>query len=360
MSESSATVAETLISKLDCSDPLYLHASDSSSLTIVNIKLKGTENYMVWANAVKLALRAKNKMGFIDKTCIKSKTDKVLENQWDRCNSVVLTWLLNYVSEELYVGQVYSELASEVWEDLKETYDRVDGSVMFGLYQKINSVTKNGSTVSDYYHRINTMWKQFDAMVQLPSCTCQASKDFNDFNQLIKLMQFLMGLDDIYQPVRTNLLTRDPLPTIKTAFSIISREESHRGSNTSSTVLNKGQNMVFLSKTNHSYENKRKFVKGPNPNFQCTHCNKLGHTVDRCFEIVGYPQGNKPRSGQGSNNNQYNQTSKSANTTNPYKSSQSTSSSSNDVLPSLTAEQFTKLMGMLNDKTSENQSNNCV
>ncbi|MFS7950713.1 putative retrotransposon Copia-like protein [Helianthus anomalus] len=51
----------TLISKLDASDPLYLHASDSSSLTIVNIKLKGTENYIVWSNAMKLALLAKNK-----------------------------------------------------------------------------------------------------------------------------------------------------------------------------------------------------------------------------------------------------------------------------------------------------------
>jgi hypothetical protein len=67
------------------------------------------------------------------------------------------------------------------------------------------------------------MWKQFDAMVQLPSCTCHASKEFNDFSHLIKLMQFLIGLDSIYQHVRTNLLTRDPLPTVKAAFALISR-----------------------------------------------------------------------------------------------------------------------------------------
>ncbi|XP_022023897.1 uncharacterized protein LOC110924167 [Helianthus annuus] len=185
----------TLVSKLDASVPLYLHASDSSSLTIVSVTLKGTGNYVVWSNAMKLALTAKNKLGFIDGTCTRSTKDDVLAGQWDRCNSVVLTWILNSVSEELYVGQVYSRLS---WSDLKDTYDRVEGSVVFGLYQKINSVSQNRTSVSEYYHRLNTMWKQFDAMVQLPSCTCVASTRYIEFSQLIKLMQFLMGLDDVY------------------------------------------------------------------------------------------------------------------------------------------------------------------
>ncbi|XP_035838049.1 uncharacterized protein LOC110900632 [Helianthus annuus] len=158
---------------LDIGGLLYLHPSDSSAWTIVSIKLKGTGNYVVWSSAMKLALEAKNKYGFIDGKCENSKDDDVLANQWDRCNSVVLTWLLNSISEELFLGQVFSKLASEVWTDLKE---------------------------------LTTMWKQFDAMLHLPSCSCQAAKDYNDFATLIKLMQFLMGLDDVYQPI-TKLLS---------------------------------------------------------------------------------------------------------------------------------------------------------
>ncbi|XP_076916953.1 uncharacterized protein LOC143576825 [Bidens hawaiensis] len=198
----------TLISKLEASDPLYLHASDSSSLTIVSIKLKGTENYKVWSNAMTLALQVKNKIGFIDGTCEKSDTDVVLSRQWDRCNSVVLTWLLNSVSEELYLGQVYSKLATEVWKDLKETYDKVDGSVVFNLYQKINMFTQSNQSVTEYYHKLNIMWKQLDQILQFPSCTCDASQEFNNFNHLIKLMQFLMGLDSSYESVRTALLLK--------------------------------------------------------------------------------------------------------------------------------------------------------
>ncbi|XP_076913506.1 uncharacterized protein LOC143572165 [Bidens hawaiensis] len=167
MGDNSSSVTE--ISKLDAGNPLYLHASGSSTLTVITIKLKGIDNYTVWANSMLLALQVKNKIGFIDGTCVKSVEDDVLAKQWDRCNSVVPSWILNSISEELYLGQVFSKSTLSVWQDLKETYDKVDGSVVFGLYQKINSVNQNGNSVTEYYHKLNTMWKQFDAMVQLPT-----------------------------------------------------------------------------------------------------------------------------------------------------------------------------------------------
>ncbi|KAF5819908.1 putative retrotransposon Copia-like protein [Helianthus annuus] len=263
-----ASTSQTLISKLDIGDPLYLHPSDSSALTIVSVKLKGTENYSVWSTSMKLALEAKNKFGFVNGKCERSTEDHVLASQWNRCNSVVLTWLLNSVSEDLFLGQVFSTLALEVWEDLKETYDKIDGSVVYDLFKKINCISQNGSTVADYYNRLTTMWKQFDAMLKLPTCSCKAAKDYNDFSMLIKLMQFLMGLDDVYQPVRTNLLTREVFPSVKVAFSVVSREESHRMSSSGS----KGQNVSFASKSNQSFESRRKAPnqRGPNPSLKCT------------------------------------------------------------------------------------------
>lgn len=142
---------------------------------------------------------------------------------------MVLTWILGCVTEELYLGQIFSKNASIVWQELKETYDKVDGSVTFNLHYQINSLSQNGASLSEYYHKLNSLWKQFDALVKLPSCTCHAAKDFQEHNQLLKLMQFLMGLDEVYLPIRSNILTRDPLPNVKSAFAIISREESHRG-----------------------------------------------------------------------------------------------------------------------------------
>ncbi|GJU49610.1 putative reverse transcriptase domain-containing protein [Tanacetum coccineum] len=133
----------TLISKLDISDPLYLHPNNSTALTVVSIKLMGTENYQVLSCAMLLALEEKNKTGFIDGSCKRSNTNEVLCKQWDMVNAVVL-------------GQ-------------------------------------NGSSIDDYYHKLNVLWKQFDAMIELPKCICNASESFKKHNQLMKLMHSSSG-----------------------------------------------------------------------------------------------------------------------------------------------------------------------
>ncbi|XP_071694794.1 uncharacterized protein [Rutidosis leptorrhynchoides] len=256
-----------------------------------------------------LALNTKNKKGFIDGTCKRSdyEKDEVLLNQWDRCNSVVLTWILTSISDELYLGQIFSNNSVTVWQELKETYDKIDGSITFNLHKRINSLTQGGSSVSKYYHKLNTLWKQFDALVKLPECVCTANADFVKHNSVMKLMQFLMGLDEVYQPIRSNLLMTNPLPNVKTAFAVISREESHRNFS-GHTVGQKSQSSAFVAKTpnnvnennnfnrpnnmNNTNQFKRSGIgRGLNANYNCTKCGMIGHTVDRCFEVIGYHPG---------------------------------------------------------------------
>ncbi|GKE17827.1 ribonuclease H-like domain-containing protein [Tanacetum coccineum] len=151
----------TLISRLDISDPLHLHPNDSIALIVVSIKRKGIENYQVWSCAMLLALEGKNKTGFIDGSCKRSNTHEVL--------------------------------AKHIWEELKETYDKVDGSIMLGLHHKVHNLKQNGLSIADYYHKLNALWKQFDAMIELPN----------------------------------SILSREVLPDVRYAYATISSEESH-------------------------------------------------------------------------------------------------------------------------------------
>ncbi|GJS09276.1 ribonuclease H-like domain-containing protein [Tanacetum coccineum] len=175
----------TRISKLDISDPLHLHPNDSIDLTVVSIKLKRTKNYQVWSCAMMLALEGKNKSGFIDGSCKRSNTDEVLGKQ---------------------------------------------------------------SSIADYYHKLNALWKQYDAMIELPKCVCNASECFKKHNQLLKLMQFLMGLDDSYMQIRSSILSREVLPDVRSACATISSKESHRvavGSIAGSSQRNQASAFVF-------------------------------------------------------------------------------------------------------------------
>lgn len=331
---------QSLVAKLDFGDPLYLHASDTSGAPILNLKLNGTENYKVWSCAMTLALETKNKLGFVDGTCVRPADDPVLSKQWDRCNSVVLSWILSSVTEELFLGQVFSKNASQVWQDLKETYDEVDGSVTFNLHQKINSLSQNGGSVSDYYHKLNSLWKQFDALVKLPTCTCHASVEFTKHNQLLKLIQFLMGLDDIYLPIRSSILITDPLPSVKTAFSLVSREESHRGGSNTTTSVNKTQISAFLSKFS---DNKKKYFR-PNT-LSCKHCGDGGYTIERCFKLIGFPKDFQNKSS--------NQNSKTvSNNVCASEDSSSNQSSQSSAGFSLSEEQVIKLLSLLDKNSS--------
>ncbi|GJV34558.1 ribonuclease H-like domain-containing protein [Tanacetum coccineum] len=172
---------EILINALDAGNPLYLQTNDNNSGSLINTKLNGSENYRsAYVSSVPLT------------------------NQWERCNVVVLSWLLSSISEDLYLSQVYSENANKVWKELKETYDKING--------------------------------EFDILTKLTPCSCDAKAELEKHNQLMKLIQFLMGLDKVYQPIRSSLLTQTELPNVKDAFVIVCTEESHRGLGSASGV----------------------------------------------------------------------------------------------------------------------------
>ncbi|GKE52220.1 ribonuclease H-like domain-containing protein, partial [Tanacetum coccineum] len=240
----------------------------------------------------------------LDETCLKSTyaNSDPMSNQWERCNSIVLSWLLNYVFEDLFLGQIFSDNASEVWAELKETYNKLDGSIIFNLLQKIHNFKQGELNVSEYYHKLNSLWREFDIMTKLPKCSCDASKDVSKHYQLIKLMQFLMGLNDVFQPIRSSLLAMETLPDVKDAFTIISKEESHRGIASSS--------------------------------------GSLGHTVDRCFDNLGYPPGYNKNPGPKPNGPR------------TFNANSVSSSSEKGVSLSFTNEQMMKLLNLINEAPS--------
>ncbi|XP_071729232.1 uncharacterized protein [Rutidosis leptorrhynchoides] len=319
----------TLINKLDFGDPLYLHPSDTTSGTpIISIVLNGIKNYNIWSRSMLLALGTKNKLDFINGTCVKSTTDVVLSAQWDRYDS-------------------------------KETYDKKDGSIIFNLHHKINSLKQNDSPLSEYDHNLNSLWKQYDSIVSSPPCTCGAdactcasSVSIENNNKMMKLMQFLMGLNDAYMPIRSNILLRDPLPDVKVAYPIISREELHRISSLKDSN-SKSQSSAFVAhgpnKTNSNNVSSFNTNRGPNPNLKCKKCNKIGHTIERCFEIVGYLP-NFRKNFNNNNNRSQNNYNNFRNTSNNNAASNENNINSSSPI-SFSQEQMLKLLSLINDSS---------
>nr|GFC33521.1 hypothetical protein [Tanacetum cinerariifolium] len=129
-------------------------------------------------------------------------------------------------------------------------------------------------------------------------------------------MQFVMGLDDIYAPIRSTLLTTELLPTVKEAFSLLSRDESHKNIHSGGSGVKSGSS-AFVSKVDNkesvffaakSVDNRKRFNNNNNntvrnPSLVCKHCNMNGHTIERCFELIGYPPNFKRKNNTGKNYN---------------------------------------------------------
>lgn len=82
-------------------------------------------------------LRAKSKLGFVLETCKRCYYTEEMEEQWEKCNAFVLAWIMNTVSQELLSSIIYAS----VWTNLKEHFDKVDGSRGYQLHREICTIT---------------------------------------------------------------------------------------------------------------------------------------------------------------------------------------------------------------------------
>ncbi|XP_075515624.1 uncharacterized protein LOC142550277 [Primulina tabacum] len=220
-------------------DPLYLHPSDTPGVSLVQDPLIGNENYGVWSRAMLLALRAKNKLGFITGSYRKPAENHPTLHQWDRCNAIVLSWIMSSVSKEIFGG---------------------------------------ASNISTYFSHLKKLWDEYASLVTLPSCSCDTAKAYVEHDQQQHLLQFLMGLNESYGHIRSQIILMTPLPSVNQAYSILSQEESHRNVLSSPVNMHTAAFYSSLSRGNDS--------------MKCENCKIPGHTKDQCFRLIGYPQGN--------------------------------------------------------------------
>jgi len=117
-------------------DPLYLQGSDHPGMQLTNNKLNGL-NFQYWSRAVKIALRTKVKLGFIDGTCSKPGLNSPFYDQWIRCDSMVVSWLLNSIDSSLSGAFIYANSAKELWNELVERFGQSNGPLLYKVQKEI-------------------------------------------------------------------------------------------------------------------------------------------------------------------------------------------------------------------------------
>jgi len=131
-------------------------------------------NFQKWSLTVKIALKTKTKLGFIDGSCAKPAVTSHLYDQWIRCDI------------ERF-GQSNGPLLSQLEKELSELYQEND-------------------SVAVCYTKMKGLCDELDDLSEIPVCayapSCKAIKKTMALAERQKLMHFLMHLNENYEAIR--------------------------------------------------------------------------------------------------------------------------------------------------------------
>ncbi|RVW79438.1 hypothetical protein VitviT2T_030422 [Vitis vinifera] len=126
----------------DFSSSFFLHNGDHPRLIFVSHHFHGP-NYNTWSWAMLLAFIAKNKMGFIDDSIPQpATTNDLLYGAWNRCNSMVNSWILNLVAKEIVASLLYISTTTEIWNGLGEQFHQTNAPQIFQVIKALMALNQ--------------------------------------------------------------------------------------------------------------------------------------------------------------------------------------------------------------------------
>ncbi|XP_010436806.1 PREDICTED: uncharacterized protein LOC104720623 [Camelina sativa] len=270
--------------------PLSLQSSDHPGLMIVAHDLDGT-NYNSWSIAMRISLDAKNKLSFIDGSLPRSCDSDYDFKIWSRCNSMVKSWILNVVSKEIYDNILYYQDAAEMWDDLFTRFKVNNLPRRYQLEQAVMTLRQGQLDLSSYFTKKKTLWEQLanTKSRNVKKCDCDHVKELLEEADTSRVIQFLMGMNDEFNSIRSHILNMKPRPGLNEIYNMLDQDESQRLVGVSSRP--KPPPTAFQSQAVIPDQNSILMAQGNFQKPKCSHCSRVGLTTDKCYKIHGYPPG---------------------------------------------------------------------
>jgi len=102
------------INNHDLQNPLFIHPFDGRNTIVLGDKLTGSSNYRSWKISMEINLSTKRKLAFVQGTIIKSVDDPHKADHWEACNNLIITWIINNVSNSIVRSILFVKLAAEI------------------------------------------------------------------------------------------------------------------------------------------------------------------------------------------------------------------------------------------------------
>ncbi|CAH9145484.1 unnamed protein product [Cuscuta epithymum] len=273
---------------IDSMSPYFIQSGDEPGDVYVTTLLRDG-NYGDWLDEMSNALYAKNKYGFVNGDIPMPKSGSPYLPHWQRANAMVKAWLNSSMEIELRQS-VKFKTAREIWVDLQERFEKESAPRAYELRCSLGAIRQDGQSISAYFSRLRRVWDEMVSINATPSCTCDGcscniSKQIAKSRDRDQLYDFLMGLDDAYGHLKTQILATRPVPTLTAAYHLVSEGEQHISIASSRKPSSDGVAFHIQTKKENDL-GRRPITKEVR---SCSHCGRTNHTYEACFERIGYP-----------------------------------------------------------------------
>lgn len=267
--------------------------TNSENLSI-GIKLSG-DNYSLWATLMKKAIGGRGRGSHLTgEPSLPSKTDQAYV-RWEQDDQCVFTWLIQNIESSLVNNVSQYPTAKALWDGLAVTYGSgTDSLQIFDLHKKANSLRQGKDTLEECWNKLQNIWMTIDRRDPNPMKETGDIQIYNKKIQEQRLYQLLIAIDDKLEPIKRDILKRDPLPSVETAYAAIRREIARLNilqttSSSESSEIGLGLVAREPAGRNKFRSESQKREKEDKSKLYCTNCNMKKHTKDTCFRLVGYP-----------------------------------------------------------------------
>lgn len=162
---------------------------------------------------------------------------------------MVISWILNSDSADIRNSIVYMDSAQSIWKELAMRFVQTNLPKLFSLHKEISQLSQGSISISAYYIKFKTFIDELDSLTAKPKCdctkcTCRVNAKLQTYDLNSQLMQFLMGLRDLYTHIRGQILLMNHIQTFSQWYGMLLQDENQRhihnvsGINSGTVALN--------------------------------------------------------------------------------------------------------------------------
>ena len=114
----------------------------------------------------------KNKLRFINGDCPRPRSNDLSYKQWERCDNIVTSWILNSLSKEIADSVEYVQDSAELWKELEDRYEQINGAKLYQIQREINDLSQGSLDITGYYTKLKKLWEEISTLNAKAQCTC--------------------------------------------------------------------------------------------------------------------------------------------------------------------------------------------